>query len=348
MNATTPPEQSDQPLVSLLLACYEQQDVVERAVHAALAQTYSPLEILISDDASCDDTFARIEHAVRDYRGPHSVLVRRNAHNEGISAHFSRLAQLANGELLFVAAGDDVSEPLRCERVVSHWLALQRGPDLIATDLIDIDTQGQVHRLIRHADLNGYTLEQWCTARPWLVGASHAWSKRLFTRFGPMRSGAHAEDQIMLLRAVLANGASTLREPLVRWRRGGLSGKRRPVNLNALRQQMQRGNRASLAALQQHLEDARLMHRLTPIQAALAPQLARVHYTAAMLEQSGITARLRAFRDAHDVSLGYRLRLLGYTLLPWPYDGFIRLKARLNLTRHSDAAGRPAQPFNDS
>lgn len=341
MNATTRPEQSDQPLVSLLLACHEQQDVVERAVHAALAQTYSPLEILISDDASCDDTFARVEHAVRDYRGPHRVLVRRNAHNEGISAHFSRLVTLAQGELLFVAAGDDVSEPQRCERVVAHWLAQHRQPLLIATDLYDMDESGEIHGVIAHTTLDGFDLDQWCRARPWLVGASHVWAKTLFEHFGPMQAGAHAEDQIMLLRAILIGCASTLHEPLVRWRRGGLSSKQRPANLAAHTARMCRGNQAALVALQQHVTDAMRAERAAPVQAALATSLCRARYTATMLCNSDANPALRTVVDARGVPLGFRLRLFGYARLPWMYDFFIRLKHRLRIRRGADAAGRP-------
>ena len=331
------------PLVSLLIATYQQEHIVEQAVRAALAQTYSPLEILISDDASTDATFDRITQAVLGYQGPHRVLVRRNLSNAGISAHFSQMAQLAHGELLCVAAGDDLSEPVRCAQLVSHWLACDRHPDLIATDLLDIDVDGTVHRTIRHSDLDNLTLQSWCTERPWLVGASHAWTKRLFERFGPMQPGAHAEDQIMLLRALLAGGASTLHAPLVRWRRGGLSSKRSATTLAALRVQMQRGNASTLAALEQHLRDARKAGHESEVAAALAPALARARYTEAMLGSQSAVQRLRCFAKAAQVRLGYRLRLLGYTLLPWPYDAIIRFKSRWRLTRSADAAGRPAQ-----
>lgn len=335
--------EAKRPLVSLLVATFQQEHIVEQAVRAALAQTYSPLEILISDDASTDATFDRIAHALLGYDGLHRVMVRRNTRNEGISAHFSQLAQLASGELLCVAAGDDVSEPQRCAQLVSHWLACDRRPDLIATDLLDMDAQGTVHRTICHSDLDALTLQTWCAARPWLVGASHAWSKRLFTRFGPLRPGAHAEDQIMLLRALLAGGATTLHMPLVRWRRGGLSSKRSATNLAALRAQMRSGNASTLAALEQHLSDARTAKHEGEVAAALAPALARARYTEAMLGSQSASQRLRCFAKATQVRLGYRLRLLGYTLLPWPYDAAIRFKSCLRLTRGRDAAGRPAQ-----
>lgn len=340
MSTTT---HTERPLVTLLLAAYAQEAVIPDAVRAALAQTYAPLEIIVSDDASPDGTYAAMEHAVKDYRGPHRVILRRNPRNLGISGHFSALAELAQGELLCVAAGDDLSAPTRCADVVEHWLALDKRPDLIATDLVDIDAAGQPQGVIRHSHLNALTLVDWLAARPWLVGASHVWSKRLFTHFGPLREGAHAEDQIMLLRALLSGGAVTLHAPLVRWRRGGLSAKRRHASLAALLAHMRRGNAAGLAEIAQLLADAEVVGEHAAVQAALAPRLAREHFVQAMLAPGTPAGqRLRLALRSREVPAGYRLRLLGYTTLPWLYDPVLRLKAAARVSRHGDAAGRSA------
>ena len=140
----------------MLLIAYNQAGQIGDAVRSALAQTYQPLEIIISDDASSDATFAAIEAALAGYNGPHRVITRRNAANQGISAHLSQIAQLAQGELLFVAAGDDMSAPTRCERVVDLWLARERRPDLIATDLADMDEAGHVHERLSPTELDTY------------------------------------------------------------------------------------------------------------------------------------------------------------------------------------------------
>jgi glycosyltransferase involved in cell wall biosynthesis len=70
------------PLVSILLIAYNQEKQITDAVRSALAQTYAPLEIIISDDASSDATFAAIEAAITGYNGPHKVIARRNAANK--------------------------------------------------------------------------------------------------------------------------------------------------------------------------------------------------------------------------------------------------------------------------
>ncbi|MEO8808402.1 MAG: glycosyltransferase, partial [Burkholderiaceae bacterium] len=79
----------DAPLASLLLIAYQQEKTVAQAVAGALSQTYTPLEIILSDDASNDGTFAAMQAAVAGYTGPHHILLNRNPRNLGIGAHLS-------------------------------------------------------------------------------------------------------------------------------------------------------------------------------------------------------------------------------------------------------------------
>ena len=51
----------NKPLISFLLLTYNQENYIQDAINGALAQTYSPLEIIISDDCSTDGTYKKIE-----------------------------------------------------------------------------------------------------------------------------------------------------------------------------------------------------------------------------------------------------------------------------------------------
>lgn len=308
---------ADRPWVTILLVAYNQERLVADAVRSALAQTWEPTEILISDDASTDGTYTVIESVVRDYHGPHRVTVRRNETNEGISAHLSRLAGMARGELLFVAAGDDVSVPERCERVVRFWIEGGRRCDLIASDLIDMDDAGSLHGPIVPDDLKGYRgVQDWAAQRPFVVGAAHAWSRRLFDRFGPMMPGTAAEDQVMTFRAIVSGGADNLREPLVRYRRGGLSGKRTPTTVAEMQTRFRRGNRFALAEMGQLQRDAEVAGLGEPMRTALAVQQVREQFIRAMFDASGCPARLALALRWRGVKAGLRLRML--LLAGWP------------------------------
>lgn len=326
---------SQSPLVSILLIAYNQEDVVVDAVHAALAQDYSPLEILISDDHSQDQTFDVIQRALEGYSGPHRIIVNRNDRNEGISAHLSKLVQASNGELLVIAAGDDVSFPERCSRVVAAWLAHDRKPDLIATDLVELNADGDTLARISPTDLTAYrNFDDWLARRPYLIGAAHAWSRRLFERFGGMMPGASAEDQIMTFRAIVSGGALSLREPLVKYRHGGISRKRVWRSVDEFIAHMRQSNRFSLAEIAQLLHDAEIAGLGERMRNALASKLAREQYTHDLFVAQTFLARLKLAAYAHQVKLGLRIRMLLYAAFPWVYVPFFYIKRRL-ANRHS-------------
>ncbi|MHB1951024.1 MAG: glycosyltransferase family 2 protein [Acidiferrobacteraceae bacterium] len=330
------PSDEDRPLVSILLVAYNQEQFIADAVQGALNQTYEPLEIIISDDASSDGTFLAIENALLHYSGPHRVVIRRNTVNLGISAHLSLLAELAHGELLFVAAGDDISLPTRCDLVVRCWIAHGRVPDLIASDLMDMDRLGNVHGRITPTDLAIYQgIEDWVAQRPWVVGASHVWTRRLFDRFGPMMSGVMAEDLVMTLRAIFSGGAISLRDALVNYRRGGLSSKRYFRSVTEKVAQMRRTNLHTLIELSQIQCDADRVGLGERMRSALAPQLAREQFTRAMFESDSIFHRLGMLLGSRGVGLGHRVRILFYATLPFIYAPLFRLKWTLR-RRHGN------------
>ncbi len=315
------------PLVSMLLIAYNQANVIGDAIAGALAQTYSPLEILISDDCSPDGTWAAIEAATRDYRGPHRLVLNRNERNAGITAHLSQLAAMSHGELLVVTAGDDISVPERCERLVECWNALDRRVDLIASDLMELGSASPDAGRMAPTDLGQYrSFADWARERPWVVGASHAWSRRLFERFGPMLPGAMAEDQIMTFRAIMTGGAHSLREPLVHYRRGGLSGKKRYRSVEQFIARVKATTTFGLAESEQFQRDAQIAGVGEVMRELLVPKLAREHYARDVFVREGLAAKLGLLFGTQGVKWGFKLRMFLYAACPWVYRPFFAVR----------------------
>ena len=112
--ATVGPRTADRaPLVTFAILAYNQAQYVAAAVEAAMAQTYAPLEIIVSDDASSDGTADAIRRAVAAYQGPHQMRINVNARNLGIGAHVNAVFRMARGRIVVLAGGDDVSLPTR-------------------------------------------------------------------------------------------------------------------------------------------------------------------------------------------------------------------------------------------
>jgi glycosyltransferase involved in cell wall biosynthesis len=132
---------TDKPLLTFALFGYNQEKYIREAIEGAFAQTYSPLEIILSDDCSSDGTFAIMHEMAAAYRGPHKVRAVQTPRNLGLIQHLLLRGREAEGEVVVVAAGDDIS---LAGRVAA--LAPAFGPDVgAAYSLCDqVDEQGNL------------------------------------------------------------------------------------------------------------------------------------------------------------------------------------------------------------
>lgn len=109
------------PRVSFVIVAFNQSAYIDDAVAAALAQDYPNLQIVLSDDNSSDDTFARMQAIAAAYTGRHTIVLNRTGGGRGVLAHFYDALAHADGELMVGAAGDDMSAPDRVSRLVANW-----------------------------------------------------------------------------------------------------------------------------------------------------------------------------------------------------------------------------------
>ena len=223
-----PPQ--DRPPVTLAVKTYRQADLAERAVRSAFAQTYAPLEILLSDDASPDGTYALLERLAAEYDGPHRVRLNRNPRNLGVVGHENRMWELATGRLMAQCAGDDIAEPDRIERLVAAWRAGQGGEAdgdvmLVHSSVMQIDGAGRPLGLrapkpeivADPSPANVLRAETNC------IGATALYDRRLWERFGPIPLECGVEDGPMFFRAGLLGRIAYVDAPLVRYAVDGLS-----------------------------------------------------------------------------------------------------------------------------
>jgi glycosyltransferase involved in cell wall biosynthesis len=161
-------ETSSLPAVTLILFSYNQAEFVSQAAISCFNQDYAgPLEILLSDDFSTDDTFYILKNLTQEYGGPHLVRLRQNSFNQGIGEHYNTAIAEADGDLIFTAAGDDISLPFRVRLVVDAWLANGCRADLISSNLQQIDEQGVPGKIITVSDLGRWkTPVEWLRKRP--------------------------------------------------------------------------------------------------------------------------------------------------------------------------------------
>lgn len=132
---------TDKPLLTFALFGYNQEKYIREAIEGAFAQTYSPLEIILSDDCSPDGTFAIMQQMAAAYAGPHKVRAVQTPRNLGLIQHLLLRGREAEGEIVVVAAGDDISLPGRVAALAKAFT-----PDVgAAYSLCDqVDEQGNL------------------------------------------------------------------------------------------------------------------------------------------------------------------------------------------------------------
>lgn len=216
--------QGDCPLVTFALFAYNQEQYIREAVEAALAQTYEPLEIIFSDDCSSDRTFDIIEELVKEYVGPHKVLLNKNQVNlgsSGLGRHVNHVLAMAEGQLVVFAAGDDISLPCRTKELVQLWSKVGQPPCSLhsAVETLSTDPLDTGKLISGRASFDGVTIQECIRLGvKGVLGASHAVTKDLFERFGPLPEGTLFEDRTLAFRSYLAGKIIYHPKALVKYR----------------------------------------------------------------------------------------------------------------------------------
>lgn len=214
MTVTTP----ERPLVTFALFAYNQEKYIREAVEGTFAQTYEPLEIILSDDCSSDRTFEIMQEMAAAYKGTHQVRVRRNTANLNVARHVIKVLREARGEFFVLAAGDDVSDPLRTEKIIEFFketgaAGVHSGCHLI-DDVGNIVTENYVASGDFHVR-SWFQVEQ----ASFIHGATSAYSRKVMNYLPERHYNIHGEDGL-LTTAILANGLTIrfLEDKLVAYR----------------------------------------------------------------------------------------------------------------------------------
>src|SRR5512143_3730544 len=111
---------SSEPLVSVVMPVYNGARYLRQALESALAQTYRPLEIVVVDDGSTDETpaiLAEFGTRIRALRQP----------NSGSAAARNAALDAARGELIAFLDADDLWLPQKLAVQVEY---LREHPDV--------------------------------------------------------------------------------------------------------------------------------------------------------------------------------------------------------------------------
>jgi glycosyltransferase involved in cell wall biosynthesis len=210
----------ERPLISIVLLCYNQQDYVAEAIDGVLSQTYSPLEILIFDDCSSDNTAAVIESRLSARQTQHKVRFLRNSKNLNPAGTLKVGFDMAQGDLFVISCGDDIMFPAMVKRMADVWMT--ESVSLVTTNALYIDQHSNsLNRMFRDpnmtADDSFETLAR-DGSNACCFGPAIGFEPEVYKTFGWVPPYIDGYDIMIPFYAYLLKGAKFVNEPLLKYR----------------------------------------------------------------------------------------------------------------------------------
>jgi glycosyltransferase involved in cell wall biosynthesis len=104
------------PIVSVIAASHNQAQHIHKAIMSVLAQSFADFELIITDDASTDDTPSIIEL----FSGDSRLKILNNSQRSGLASALSRAASISQGKYIACFNCNDLQERFRLETLVSY------------------------------------------------------------------------------------------------------------------------------------------------------------------------------------------------------------------------------------
>jgi glycosyltransferase involved in cell wall biosynthesis len=126
------------PLVSIVVPSYNQGRYIRETIESALSQDYRPLEVVVMDGGSSDETVAVLQSF-----GDPSELRWRSEPDKGVVDAVNKGLREARGEIVIIQSSDDVFLPGVVRKMVE---AFERHPEaaLIYGDIEHIDSASRI------------------------------------------------------------------------------------------------------------------------------------------------------------------------------------------------------------
>jgi peptidoglycan-N-acetylglucosamine deacetylase len=238
---------SYRPTVAVLIPAYNEEKVIERTVHAALASDYPDLRVIVIDDGSRDRTLEVARNAFAGEEASGRVLILTKANSGKAEALNFGLQHLRDEEIFVGIDADTVIAPNAISRLVPHFLnrhvAAVAGNAKVG-NRVNLWTRWQALEYITSQNFERRALNT-LGAVSVVPGAIGAWRTSAVREVGGYQTDTVAEDADLTM-ALLRRGYRVEYEDLA------LAYTEAPVNANGLMRQRFRWSFGILQSVWKH------------------------------------------------------------------------------------------------
>ena len=201
--------EGEEPLVSVLVPCYNHEKYVIECLESIKSLDYSRLELIVSDDCSPDSTFALSEEWMqRNADRFERTLVVRQERNIGVIRNLQFLFDSSQGDYLTYVASDDVllesgiSSRLKLLQEDRNIDAVFGNAQLISSSGAVVESEFIGQRIVKELTsrrlLVSSLLLNWCVPGPVMMLRKAAVMKN--GSLGLLPVGLKAEDRYIYIR----------------------------------------------------------------------------------------------------------------------------------------------------
>lgn len=141
--------QNNEPLVSIVIPCYNHQQFVHDSIQSVINQSYKNIELIIIDDGSKDDSVVKIREMVELCANRFVRFEFRSRPNKGLSATLNEALEWCQGKYYSAIASDDQMLIRKTEIQVDY---LESNDEIVA-----------VFGGVKLIDENNIELKEWLT-----------------------------------------------------------------------------------------------------------------------------------------------------------------------------------------
>jgi glycosyltransferase involved in cell wall biosynthesis len=194
------PTTSSRPLVSVILTCFNHDAFVVRALEGARAQTYRPIQLIVTDDASTDGS-ARTIAGWLDAYCPDASFIRHDT-NVGLCRTLNEALGHVAGDLVTITSADDWMDPERLDRLVAAFDTVPDDVGLVYSGVRLVDGAGNELALVNTepgSAPSGWIYRQQLT-QPMVLTPSVMVRRSVYETVGGFNEDDVVEDYDMWLR----------------------------------------------------------------------------------------------------------------------------------------------------
>ena len=222
---------SHNPLVSVVVATYNSSETVIETLESIKAQTYNNIELIVSDDCSCDNTIEIVSQWIDENKSRfiNAELVTA-VRNTGISGNFHRGIINSKGEWIKSIAGDDFLIPTAIEEYVGF---VSNNPENVrmcvcdvecfatSKDINEIDKDVERYNLYFEKEKEAYLQQRKRVIHELVfVGPTYFYSRELYSEVGGFKEKYGCAEEWPFVYEVIMRGNRiyAIEKKLVRYR----------------------------------------------------------------------------------------------------------------------------------